>query len=56
MPKYKVVILEQAISDLVESCHYYNDKVSGLGNEFEDEVFNLLEIIKENPLIFTMKF
>jgi hypothetical protein len=56
VPKYKVVILEQAISDLVESCHYYNDKVSGLGNEFEDEVFNLLEIIKENPLIFPIKY
>ncbi len=56
MPKFKVIIIEQAISEIAESCTYYNNKVSGLGIEFEDEVFNLLEIIKENPLIFPIKF
>lgn len=56
MPNYKLIILEQAISEIVESCNYYNGKVSGLGHEFEDEIFNLLEIIKENPLVFPIKF
>ncbi|MEI6524099.1 MAG: hypothetical protein WCO37_11460 [Bacteroidota bacterium] len=56
MPKYKIIILEQAISELAESCSFYNDKVSGLGFEFEEEVFQHLEIIKENPFIFPIKF
>lgn len=35
---------------------FYNDKHAGLGFEFEEEVFRLLEIINKNPLLFTIKF
>jgi len=42
VPNYKIIILEQAISELAESCSFYNDKVSGLGFEFEEEVFQHL--------------
>ncbi|MBK6523266.1 MAG: hypothetical protein IPG08_13620 [Sphingobacteriaceae bacterium] len=56
MPSYKIIILEQAISEIAESCSYYNKQVSGLGIEFEEEIFQLLEIIKGNPLLFPIKF
>jgi hypothetical protein len=53
---YKVIILEQAVSELGESCLYYNKKVPGLGFDFEEEVFQLLELIKDNLLLFPIKF
>jgi hypothetical protein len=56
VPGYKIVVLEQAISDIAESCLYYNKQVYGLGFEFEEEIFQLFEIIKENPLLFPIKF
>ncbi len=56
MPGYKVVILEQAISEITESCIYYNNKRSGLGFEFEEAVFSLLELINDNPALFPIKF
>ena len=56
MPNYKVIILEQAISEIADSCSYYNEKVSGLGYEFEEEIFQMIEIIKENPFLFPIKF
>ncbi len=56
MPNFKVIILEQAISEIADSCSYYNEKVSGLGDEFEEEIFQMIEIIKENPFLFPVKF
>jgi hypothetical protein len=56
MPSYKVIILEEAISEITESCLYYNENAPGLGLEFEEEVFQLIEKIKENPLLFPIKF
>ena len=56
MPNYKVIILESAISEIADSCSYYNDKVSGLGYEFEEEIFQMIEIIKENPFLVPVKF
>ena len=56
MPNYKVIILEQAISEIADSCSYYNEKVSGLGYEFEEEIFQMIEIIKQNPFLFPIKF
>ena len=56
MSVYKVIILEQAISEIADSCLYYNKKVPGLGFDFEDAVFQLLELIKDNPLLFPVKF
>jgi hypothetical protein len=56
MPSYKIIILEQAISEIADSCLYYNKKVPGLGFDFEVEVFQLLELIRDNPLLFPVKF
>ena len=56
MPFYKIIILEQAVSEIAESCLYYNNKFPGLGFEFEEEIFQLLQLIKNNPLLFPIKF
>ncbi len=56
MAAYKIIILENAISEIAESCIFYNRKVPGLGYEFEEEVFQLIELIKDNPLLFPTKF
>lgn len=56
MSSYKIIILEQAVSEIEESCLYYNNQSPGLGFKFEEDVFQLLEIIKNNPLLFPIKF
>ena len=56
MASNKLIILEQAVIELENACLYYNNKVSGLGFEFEEEVVALLKLIKENPGISPIKF
>lgn len=56
MPTYKIIILEEAIAEIRESCLYYDENSPGLGLVFEEEVFQLFEKIKDNPLIFPIKF
>jgi hypothetical protein len=56
MASYKLIILESAVSDIEESALYYNKQIDGLGFEFEKDIILLLEIIKNNPLLFPIKF
>jgi len=56
MTSYKLIILERAVVEFEDACLYYNNKVSGLGFEFEEELIVLLELIKDNPLLFPVKF
>ena len=56
MPSYKIVFLEQAISEMSESVIYYNEKSPELGFEFEEEVFHVVGLIKDNPSLFPIKF
>jgi len=56
MATNKLLILERAVFELEDACLFYNNKVSGLGFEFEEEVVSLLELIKDNPLLFQIKF
>ena len=56
MASYKLLILERAVSELEDACIYYNEQVQGLGYEFEQEITLLLELIKQNPLLFPIKF
>ena len=56
MSAYKIIVLEQAVSELENACEYYNNQISGLGFEFEEEIFSILELIKDNPLLFPIKF
>ena len=55
MASYKILLLESALSDLHESISYYNDKKAGLGEEFEEEIFLLIELITKNPFLFPIK-
>ena len=56
MASRKLIVLEIALSELEEACLYYNQQVNGLGFDFEQEIFILLELIKNNPLLFPTKF
>ena len=56
MAKYKLIVLERAVAELEDACLYYNDQLPGLGFEFEEEIFMLLELINDNPLLFPIKF
>lgn len=56
MAKYKVIILERAVSEFEDACLYYNYQLPGLGFEFEEKIFALIELINDNPLVFPIKF
>ncbi len=56
MAKYKLIILEHAALEFEDACQYYNNELAGLGFEFEEEIMMLLELIKDKPLIFPIKF
>lgn len=56
MAKYKLIILEIAVSEFEDACLYYNNQLPGLGFEFEEEIFALLALINDNPLLFPIKF
>ncbi len=40
------------IADLNEAVIYYNDLQLGLGNRFRSEIYEAIERIKTNPLIY----
>lgn len=56
MAKHKLIILERAAFEFENACAYYNNQVLGLGYELEDEIITLLELIKDNPVLFSTKF
>ena len=56
MANFKLIIIESAVTELEEACFYYNSKVFGLGYDLEEEVAALLELIKNKPLLFPIKF
>ncbi|MCC6370682.1 MAG: hypothetical protein IT236_06750 [Bacteroidia bacterium] len=56
MTGYKITILDPAITEIAESSYFYNTKLAGLGLEFEEEIFQLIDLIKKNPLLFPVKF
>lgn len=56
MPKFNLILQEEAILDLLEAFNYYESKKIGLGNEFEAEAFELLKLLESNPYLFQIKF
>ncbi len=56
MVSYKLIILERAVLEFEDACLYYNKQAPGLGVEFQDEIITLLGFIKDNPLLFPIKF
>ncbi len=53
---FKLIFLEPAIIDLESACQYYEEKVNGLGIEFENEVIEVVKLIRKNPFLFPIKF
>ncbi len=56
MSKYNLILQEEAILDLHEAFNYYESKKIGLGDEFEVEAFEVLELIESNPYLFQIRF
>jgi hypothetical protein len=42
---FKLIFLEPAIIDLENAFQYYEEKVNGLGIEFENEVIEVVKLI-----------
>ena len=49
MSKIKVIIHEEAEIELWHAVEFYEDKVRGLGLDFENEIQSALISIQENP-------
>ncbi len=49
----KIIIHEEAEKELWHAVGYYEDKVKGLGLDFEIEIQKALTLIQENPKIST---
>jgi plasmid stabilization system protein ParE len=47
-----VVILPEAVDDLVEARAWYEDRSSGLGERFLSHVDDCIECIQENPELY----
>lgn len=56
MASFKLIILENAVSELEKAKEYYNQQIQELGVEFEEEIYSVLDLIKVNPLLFPIKF
>ena len=56
MASFDLIIVEQAIIEMEDTCDFYNVRVNGLGTKFSEEVFELLDKILLNPLLFPVKF
>lgn len=45
-----IEIRDKAIEEMDLSCQYYEEQLTGLGNEFIQEVFSKIRYIQEFPL------
>ena len=52
---FKLIFLEPAIIDLENAFQYYEEKVNCLGIEFENEVIEVIKLIRKNPSLFPIK-
>lgn len=56
MAKLKLILTKEAYADFESAALYYETKTNGLGLKFEKEISELLLSIKENPMLFPVKF
>lgn len=56
MVKYKLIVTEAAVIQLEDACLFYESRKTGLGNELEKEIIELLRHIEANPFLFSIKF
>jgi mRNA-degrading endonuclease RelE of RelBE toxin-antitoxin system len=53
---YHIELLETAIADLQESYDWYEEKSTGLGGRFAEEVDQYLDLVAKNPYHFAVQF
>jgi len=56
MSKYKLRLTEKAEREYIDAFVYYEDKQSGLGIRFEEELGQLLKVIEKTPSLFAKKY
>lgn len=56
MENFDLIIVEQAIIEIENACSFYNERVEGLGTEFSEEVWEVLDTIQHIPLLYPVKF
>jgi hypothetical protein len=50
----KLRVLAEAEAELYEATRYYEDRQTGLGEDFYQRVVTCMEVIREDPLRFPM--
>ena len=50
--KYYLYLKEEALADITEIANWYNEKRSGLGKEFLDELELCIKKTKTNPQLY----
>lgn len=53
---YKIRILFAARQDITDTARWYNDQVYGLGRKFIQDVRKKIEIIRNNPDVYSIKY
>jgi plasmid stabilization system protein ParE len=53
---YKLTIIPQATEDIKEVALWYNNKSTGLGKRFAQNIKNCAKNIKQNPFAFAVKY
>jgi len=53
---FKVELLAVAEAELADAFEWYENRLTGLGNKFYDEVNHLLNLIEANPYYFPIKY
>lgn len=56
MEIFDLIIVEQAIIEIENTFNVYNERVEGLGAEFNEEVWEVLDTIQQISLLFSVKF
>ncbi|MBI1307467.1 MAG: hypothetical protein GC181_12770 [Bacteroidetes bacterium] len=54
--KYSLLIDKAAEQDIADTISWYNEQQHGLGNEYLEELKSALERLRENPLLFRIRY
>jgi hypothetical protein len=53
---YKALMLPEAKEDIIKTAHWYNDKQTGLGKRFTNEVRLKISFILTNPNAIAIRY
>jgi hypothetical protein len=56
MKKYKVQIVQEALTDIEEISDWYNDLQTGLGKKFQHITIKQINSLNKNPQIFAIRY